>query len=967
MEGHTPFKDIFEMLEERTDDSIACRTSDLHKAATLGDIDLLKRCIEEENADVNLPDDAGNTPLCMATQNSHGAVVDILLQHGAAVNAIEDGPLLRVRDVSIAKTLVRAGGDLEIRDEQENTPLHSAVMRSDQDVINYFIEIGADLNAQNVQGLSPLHEACKHQTDNLICDVIARLLKDGALVNMKDKAGKTPLHHACECSDMYTSIAIIVKHGGMLDDQDRKGYCPVHYMIETFIPTDTFTEEDFVGKLDCLLTNSKTMNLSTVTGQSALHIATSEGLCVVIKHLVQRGCDVRCQDGRGKGLLHVASGKESRNSVNTIQTLISCGCDVDCCDFWGCTPLHEAVANGNPDIAQVLVDNAADIESRDCNGASVLHIAAANCSDAVPFLLGKGASVNATDKYLSTPLHFSAWADSWSATQSLIDHGADQKMKDVLGCIPRDTAVLRCAEVISILESGDENKGSSIKTFSAYANDLLSADEFNCLLEKDDKIARSVQDIGQFCDSVIQTPGVGCVMFEDEARDIQNAVEEVAQHISKKLAELDPNFKATLLRAGSSSEGTKTRYPDEYDFMFCLEEFSEKTYPTFQEEDTPTFVSQSTAGTDATATIGERLGNIPLTTITANIADYVMIHVKDEVNTGTVLDLTVGDSRQIPCYLMYDVFSQLLKKILLSSSFPKHPNLLIQEVTVEPALSLQWRGSRYKILDINVDLVPAIRLPCWPEQIRRDYKLVTPDILMIPGMAVSKTPTNASEELWRSSMSLQETAIFRKLKPRVRNSYTTAKSLLNSSVVCPLGSVEETEDTALLRQSPYVTTLSDSEEVTFIATAGDVVPSYYLKMMFLFALEDKVEREGLESVYDTDTLNEKAQHVFHGKNEANSERAVRDVDPESPSPPIKRKRLGYVYGPAEERNVQTIERDIDIDLIRDIYRRCEACLLEDKIPSFFNPKQDVIGSKRETYGVEMALNYVRFINALLDD
>ncbi|OWF48399.1 ankyrin-2-like [Mizuhopecten yessoensis] len=967
MADNNPFKGLFKLIKERTPEAVACRTSDLHKAATLGDIGLLQKCLEGVDVDINLRDELGNTPLYMATMKSHRAAVDILLQNGAAVNDTCCSPMHNVRDVHIAKALVEAGGRLGDRDDFGNTPLHRAVTREDIGLVFYLLQLGADTNAQNALGNTPLHSACRFSKDGPICEVITRLISAGATVNMRDKVGKTPLHHACEILPMFDSIAILIKHGAALDIHDRKGYCPIHYLIDGYLPTNTEEEAEFASKLDLLLTSPETIDVATVTGLSAIHIAASRGLCIIIKHLVQKGCDVRCQDGRGKGLLHtVASAKEAKNSVDTTQTLISCGCDVDCSDFWGSTPLHEAVANDKFDVAEVLVNNKADIEIRDNNGTSALHLAAANCSDAVTLLLDKGATVNATDKYLSTPLHFAAWANSWLATETLVSHGADREMKDLSGSVPRDTAIFKYSDVVEIL--GSEESSHSIKTFSDVANKLMSKNDFDDLLGKDGKLTRSDRDITQFCDSAFNTSGVGLVLFEDEARDIHTAVEGVAETIVQHLGKLDSNFKATLLRAGSSSEGTKTRYPDEFDFMFCLEEFSENTYPEFQEEDEYRTLGAGFCPNKVRkgGILGDLIGDTEPSEELVTISDYTRIYVKDTIDAEPLLDLSERDSRVIPCYMMYHQFSHLLTKVLLSESFPKNPNLLIQEVTIEPALSLQWRGSRYKMMDINVDLVPAIRLPCWPEKIRRDCKLFTPDILSIPGMAVPKMAGGECEDLWRYSMSLHETAIFRKLKPRIRNSYTTAKALLNSTLVCPLAREEETEESAFYRQSSSMASMCGSEEFVFITTAGEAIPSYFLKMMFLFSLEYKVGREGLGSVYDVDSQNRKSEYS-QSEVSGTITNTEHDIDPDSSSPPSKRKRLACSYGPAEVRNVQSTERDIDIALVRDIYRRCEACLSEGKVPSFFNPRQDVLGSRGEEQSLEMALNYTRFINKLLED
>ncbi|XP_069138639.1 uncharacterized protein [Argopecten irradians] len=966
MAGNNQFQGLFKLLHQNTPESIACATSDLHKAATTGDLSLLQACLEKDDVNINLEDERGNTPLFMATLKGHRTAVDMLLQKGAAVNDTSCSPIHYARDIHIAKALVEAGVRIGDRNFQGDSPLHRAVAREDNEVVFFFIEQRADTSAKNAEGATPLHSSCQHKIDGPICEVIRKLIAAGADVNVKDKAGKTPLHHACECLSMFDSIAILLKHGADLRMHDMKGYCPIHYLISTFLSSNTDNEHDFINKLDMMLTNQETINLKTLTGLNALHIAASFGLCIVIKHLVQKGCDILCQDGRGKSVLHlVSSVKEERNVIETIQTLISCGSNVNCCDFWGYTPLHEAIANGKRDVIEILLSNGADIQLPDNNGTTALHLAAASCHEALPLLLSRGATVNATNKYLSTPLHFSAWAGSMLAVETLIKSGANQKMKDLSEYTPHDTAVFTCSEVAEILES--EKTSHPVKAFSNYANKYMSKNDFENLVCTDENVVRVHSDFAHFCNIVFQTPRVGHVVFRDEAQEIQSAVESVAENIAKQVAELDPIFKSTVLRAGSSSENTKTKFPNEFDFMFCLEEFSNNTYPELQERDEARVLGSEpfSKRTSAGGRIGDLVNDLELIEEHVTVSDYTKIYVKDTVDAEPLLDLSERDSRLVPCYMMFHRFSQLLTRVLLGENFPKHPNLLIQEVTLEPALLLQWRGSVYKVLDINVDLVPAIRLPCWPEKIRRDYKLLTSDILSIPGMAVSKMAGESFEDLWRCSMSLQETAIFRKLRPHIRNSYTTAKAFLNSNMICPVAIEEETEETAFIRQFASMPSMDDSDDAVFITSAESAIPSYFLKMMFLFSLEDKVEKEGLESVYAIDS---------QMSSSSNAEECVTviyerksNTDHGSCSPPSKRKRPSYSYGPAEVRNMQQDSTDIDINLVREIYRRCEVCLSERKVPSFFNPNQNVLGSRAEELRLEIALNYVKFINKLIKD
>ncbi|XP_068689872.1 uncharacterized protein [Montipora foliosa] len=812
--------------------------------------------IEEDSAkdnprEINLEDDNGNTPLCIATQMNHLAVVDILLRHSMSVNSSKKNPM-RHRS---------AGGDVHATDDQGNTPLHRAVLVKDIPVINVLTERGASVNFSNSRREAPLHNA-SGQIDMDSLDVMRTLISSGASVNIQDNTKKGPLHHACKSAGMCESIKLLIHHGAQMDAQDLKGYYPLHHLIDSF--PSTGKEEKLLEMIDCFQFRSvQDVNVTTATGQTALHLAACNGLHQTIKHLISCGCNVHHQDGRGKNALHCAVA-DGGHSISTLETLVSAGADVCCCDWWGMSPLHEAARNDNVAAVDFLIENGAQVNLKDKNGAIALHLAATcNCREIVEVLIKKGSSVNATDKNLSTPLHFAAWADSEDIREILLDKGADLTMKDRSGSSPLDTAVLSRSKNFLRLFATDA-KFQGIRSFSNFGNVHLPEEDLKKeLLSSSDGIRRPESDIPKFVDGLLSSPGVGQAPDSDEAQEVHSAVESMVQDVVNKLAHLDPRFATTLLRAGSSSEGSKTVLPNEFDFMFSLDEMSSNIHPIFLDEDTALTVGAHACGIDG-KTIAELFENKEVSEHTGVFSDYVQIFVNEGHEASRFLDLCESTSREVTSYARYIYFSQLLTKVLLSSSFPKHPNLLIKEVTIDPAIHLEWRGCRFKLLEIHVDAVPAIRLPHWPEKTCRNRRLLTPDILTIPCLAVPKM-ASVNEHLWRCSTSLQETAIFRKLRPCIRNSYVAAKAIVNSKAVCPSVACRNEESIELFRNT-YL--LSPDDDVYITKLQNDV------------------------------------------------------------SLLIRRQK-------------------VDVDLVKDIFRRCEACLFGGFVSSFFNPKQNVIEKKED--------------------
>jgi ankyrin repeat protein len=72
------------------------------------------------------------------------------------------------------------------------TPLHWACVNGHRDIVQLLIEHGAPVNATNEVEDTPLHWAALggHK------EIAAHLIKKGALVEAKNRAGQTPLHMA---------------------------------------------------------------------------------------------------------------------------------------------------------------------------------------------------------------------------------------------------------------------------------------------------------------------------------------------------------------------------------------------------------------------------------------------------------------------------------------------------------------------------------------------------------------------------------------------------------------------------------------------------------------------------------------------------------------------------------------------------------------------------------------------------
>jgi ankyrin repeat protein len=104
----------------------------IHEYAKAGDAVHVDQDLSKNPGDLNLPDDAGLTPLHLAVLHCHTNVVMLLLDRGAKVNR---------------------------QAKDEATPLHLAAQEGCAGAVKVLLAKGAKVNARDDQGRTPLKRA----------------------------------------------------------------------------------------------------------------------------------------------------------------------------------------------------------------------------------------------------------------------------------------------------------------------------------------------------------------------------------------------------------------------------------------------------------------------------------------------------------------------------------------------------------------------------------------------------------------------------------------------------------------------------------------------------------------------------------------------------------------------------------------------------------------------------------------
>ncbi len=169
----------------------------LHISCIVGSLVQLQQYIIHNYANINITDNQGNTPLLNASYYGNIECVDLLIKNGA---------------------------DINLGNSVNNTPLTLASTMGHIDCVKLLIESGADVN----------HKTNRGDTSILLASIMNRieciklLIKEGADVNNSGYYGNTPLIAASK-NGFIECIKILIKNGADVNKVDNSRTSPLKY------------------------------------------------------------------------------------------------------------------------------------------------------------------------------------------------------------------------------------------------------------------------------------------------------------------------------------------------------------------------------------------------------------------------------------------------------------------------------------------------------------------------------------------------------------------------------------------------------------------------------------------------------------------------------------------------------------------------------------------------------------------
>jgi ankyrin repeat protein len=302
----------------------------------------LAKLLITRGANVNVRMGDGLTPLMFAARNGASRCVDLFLDAGADINAVEKkhgvgafGLALNRLDLKLAERLLSRGAEpnfgsietlplaiaehgglafiqaLEARgcklvcDDQRGRMAFVSARNPDPEVFDYLLSNGADPSEGNDFGYTPLILAALNNHHQLIRRYLAR--GDDAAV--RDIDGETALSLALE-KRHWEAVAVLREFN--VEERDYSALEPTAAMLKA-------AEDGSLGSILDLRDSGVPINSCDKEGNSPLIIAVRAGHLGVVRSLYHLGADINHRNHAGETPLGLAKASDSTGIVNTLQ------------------------------------------------------------------------------------------------------------------------------------------------------------------------------------------------------------------------------------------------------------------------------------------------------------------------------------------------------------------------------------------------------------------------------------------------------------------------------------------------------------------------------------------------------------------------------------------------------------------------------------------------------------------------
>jgi ankyrin repeat protein len=240
----------------------------VQEAAGRGDLNAVRRLVENDKVDINRTYLQGGSALQTAAREGHYEIVVYLVSKGADVNA---------------------------RDGNDTTALHEASINGNTRIVEFLLSRGADVDARTrARDFLPLALAVIYGHER----TAELLMSKGAGVNAADRRGVTALHHAAAFG-RNRLVEILINGGADVNVMCDQGMTPLYRALEE--------NNDDTAQL--LISRGADINAKDVRDMTLLHTAVTKGSPLLVWKMIRLGSDLNAKDIRGRTPFDIAKEK----------------------------------------------------------------------------------------------------------------------------------------------------------------------------------------------------------------------------------------------------------------------------------------------------------------------------------------------------------------------------------------------------------------------------------------------------------------------------------------------------------------------------------------------------------------------------------------------------------------------------------------------------------------------------------
>ena len=363
-------------------------------AAKNGKVKNVERLLKKD-ININVADTEGtkNTALIYAADSGHKDVVKTLVDAGADVNVQnEDGETAIIKSV------------FAINFEQINSKNYNNY----SEIIDILLNENVNLKYETSNKETALMLAPSGLRSKLI-----RKVKEGR-GNVKDAFGDYPVIYAASKNDIYL-LRTLISEKADIDEQDENG--------DTALMIASFWGRYPIAK--ALIDGKAKLNIKNKKGESALRNAVYNKHYNIADALIKAKADLNIRINNENLLLYLSKNASNYDYSGSIRNMISAGVNVNAKDEDGNTALINIVS-GNGDRNQLkkmraIISGRADVNVQNKEGLTALMLIASSGEESiVRALISARPNLDVTDKDGNTALIYAVKNNNVGGAKAII-------------------------------------------------------------------------------------------------------------------------------------------------------------------------------------------------------------------------------------------------------------------------------------------------------------------------------------------------------------------------------------------------------------------------------------------------------------------------------------------------------------------------------------------------------------------